>query len=129
LTGVTTGFSPLDSMTAGLQSGDLVIVAGRPSMGKTSLALAFGVNAAAADQTVALFSLEMSRNQLAQRMICSEARVDSKRLQTGQLRTNTDDDEGDYVRLGRACGRLGDLPIYIDDSTDISVLEMRSKCR
>jgi replicative DNA helicase len=129
ITGVTTGFNPLDLMTSGLQSGDLVIVAGRPSMGKTSLCLAFGVNAATAGQTTAIFSLEMSREQLAQRMICSEARVDSRRLRTGFLQTNADDSESDYVRLGRACGRLGDLPIYIDDSTDISVLEMRAKCR
>ncbi len=129
LTGVTTGFSPLDQMTSGLQGGDMVIVAGRPSMGKTSLALAFGVNAAIAESPVAIFSLEMSKEQLAHRMICSEAKVDSMRLRTGFLRSNTDDDESDYVRLGRACGRLGDLPIYIDDTTDISVLDMRAKCR
>lgn len=129
LTGITTGLSALDGMTSGLQPGDLVIVAGRPSMGKTSLCLAFGVNAAIAEHPVAIFSLEMSREQLAHRMICSEAKVDSMRLRTGFLRTNTDDEDSDYVRLGRACGRLGDLPIYIDDSTDISVLDMRAKCR
>jgi replicative DNA helicase len=129
LTGATTGFGPLDQMTSGLQSGDLVIVAGRPSMGKTSLCLAFGVNAAAAGHPVAIFSLEMSREQLAHRMICSEAKVDGMRLRTGFLRTNTEDDESDWTRLGRAIGRLGDLPIFIDDATDISVLEMRAKCR
>jgi replicative DNA helicase len=130
LTGTPTGFSPLDQMTSGLQGGDLIIVAGRPSMGKTALCLAFGVNAAMlAGTPVALFSLEMSKEQLAHRMICSEAKVDGMRLRTGFLRTHTDDDESDWTRLGRAIGRLGDLPIYIDDASDISVLEMRSKCR
>jgi replicative DNA helicase len=130
LTGVPTGFSSMDQMTSGLQQGDLIIVAGRPSMGKTSLCLAFAVNSAAlANTPVALFSLEMSKEQLAHRMICSEARVDGMRLRTGFLRTNTDDDESDWTRLGRAIGRLGDLPIYIDDSSDISVLDMRAKCR
>ncbi|HEU4754071.1 MAG TPA: replicative DNA helicase, partial [Armatimonadota bacterium] len=130
LTGAPTGFTPLDQMTSGLQAGDLVIVAGRPSLGKTSLALAFGVNVAALAETpVAIFSLEMSKEQLAHRMICSEAKVDGMRLRTGFLRTNTDDDESDWTRLGRAIGRLGDLPIYIDDSSDISVLDMRAKCR
>lgn len=129
LTGSPTGFTPLDGMTSGLQSGDLIIVAGRPSMGKTSLALAFAVNCAAAGATTAIFSLEMSKEQLAHRMICSEAKVDGMRLRTGFLRTNTDDDESDWTRLGRAIGRLGDLPIYLDDSSDISVLEMRAKCR
>jgi replicative DNA helicase len=130
LTGVPMGFASLDQMTSGLQAGDLIIVAGRPSMGKTSLALAFGVNTASqADVPVALFSLEMSKEQLAHRMICSEAKVDGMRLRTGFLRTNTQDDESDWTRLGRAIGRLGDLPIYIDDSSDISVLDMRAKCR
>jgi replicative DNA helicase len=130
LTGVPTGFTPLDQMTSGLQGGDMIIVAGRPSMGKTSLALAFGVNAAMQAETpVAIFSLEMSKEQLAHRMICSEAKVDGMRLRTGFLRTHTDDDESDWTRLGRAIGRLGDLPIYIDDSSDISVLDMRAKCR
>jgi replicative DNA helicase len=129
LTGVTTGFTPLDGMTSGLQGGDFIIVAGRPSMGKTSLAMAMAVNAAMADAPIAIFSLEMSKEQLAHRMICSEAKVDGMRLRTGFLRTNTDDDESDWTRLGRAIGRLGDLPIYIDDASDISLLEMRAKCR
>jgi len=130
ITGVPTGFSRLDQMTSGLQAGDLVIPAGRPSMGKTALALAFAVNAAEmAEATVAIFSLEMSRQQLAHRLICSEARVDGMRLRTGFLRTSADEDESDWVKLGRAIGRLGDLPIFIDDSSDISVLEMRAKCR
>lgn len=130
LTGTPTGFTPLDQMTSGLQGGDLIIVAGRPSMGKTSLALAFGVNASMqAEVPVAIFSLEMSKEQLAHRMICSEAKVDGMRLRTGFLRTHTEDDESDWTRLGRAIGRLGDLPIFIDDSSDISVLDMRAKCR
>jgi replicative DNA helicase len=130
LTGCPTGFTPLDQMTSGLQSGDLVIVAGRPSMGKTSLCLAMAVNASIQAETpVAIFSLEMSKEQLAHRMICSEAKVDGMRLRTGFLRTHTEDDESDWTRLGRAIGRLGDLPIYLDDSSDISVLDMRAKCR
>lgn len=129
-TGIPTGFQALDQMTSGFQRGDFIIIAGRPSMGKTSLCLAFGVNAAALGEVpVAIFSLEMSREQLAHRMICSEARVDGMRLRTGYLRTHTDDGDSDWTRLGRAVGRLGDLPIYIDDSSDISVLEMRAKCR
>lgn len=129
-TGIPTGFGQLDQMTSGFQRGDFIIIAGRPSMGKTSLCLAFAVNASAlADVPVAIFSLEMSREQLAHRMICSEARVDGMRLRTGYLRTHTDDEESDWTRLGRAVGRLGDMPIYIDDSSDISVLEMRAKCR
>lgn len=130
LTGIPTGFAPLDQMTSGLQAGDLIIVAGRPSMGKTALCLGIAANAATMAETpCALFSMEMSKEQLAHRMICSEARVDGMRLRTGYLRTNTDDDESDWTRLGRAIGRLGDLPIYIDDSSDISVLDMRAKCR
>ena len=130
LTGTPTGFSPLDQMTSGFQPGDLIIVAGRPSMGKTSLCLAFGVNAAAlSNAPVAIFSLEMSKEQLAHRMICSEAKVDGMRLRTGFLRVDTGDDESDWTRLGRAVGRLGDMPIYIDDASDISVLDMRAKCR
>lgn len=130
ITGLPTGFSPLDLMTSGLQGGDLIIVAGRPSMGKTALCLGIGVNGAMmTEQPVALFTLEMSKEQLAHRMICSEAKVDGMRLRTGFLRTNTEDEESDWTRLGRAIGRLGDLPIYIDDSSDISCLDMRAKCR
>jgi replicative DNA helicase len=130
LTGVPTGFSVLDQMTAGFQGGDFIIVAGRPSMGKTSLCLAFAVNAAMlANTPVAVFSLEMSKEQLAHRMICSEGKIDGMRLRTGFLRTNGDEEESDWTRLGRAVGRLGELPIYIDDASDISVLDMRAKCR
>jgi replicative DNA helicase len=130
LTGVTTGFTEIDQMTSGLQRGDMVIVAGRPSMGKTSLCLAFGINAGTASHPVAVFSLEMSKEQLAHRLICSEARVDGMRLRTGYLSSHADaNGDNDWQRFGKAVGRLGDLPIFIDDSTDISVLEMRAKCR
>jgi replicative DNA helicase len=130
ITGVPTGFTVLDQMTAGFQPGDLIIVAGRPSMGKTSLCLAFAVNVAdLAQLPVAVFSLEMSKEQLAHRMICAEGKVDGMRLRTGFLRTHGDEEESDWTRLGRAIGRLGEMPIFIDDSSDVSVLEMRAKCR
>jgi replicative DNA helicase len=130
MTGVPTGFGSLDQMTSGLQAGDFIIVAGRPSMGKTSLALAFAVNAAKENTPVAIFSLEMSKEQLAHRMICSEAKVDGMRLRTGYLSMDTDDGgDSDWTRFGKAVGTLGDMPIFIDDSSDISVLDMRAKCR
>jgi replicative DNA helicase len=130
VTGVPTGFARLDQMTSGLQPGDFVIVAGRPSMGKTALCLNLAVNAAKMKQVcVGIFSLEMGKEQLVQRMLCSEALVDSIRFRTGYLRSGRPGEEGDYTRLVRAMGRLGELPLYIDDSTDISVLEMRSKAR
>jgi replicative DNA helicase len=130
ITGVPTGFSSLDNMTSGLQPGDFVIVAGRPSMGKTAFALNLGVNAARQGRTaVGIFSLEMGKEQLVQRMLCSEALVDSIRFRTGYLRQGDHGTESDYTKLVRAMGRLGELPLFIDDSTDISVLEMRSKAR
>jgi replicative DNA helicase len=130
VTGVPTGFPSLDELTSGLQPGDFVIVAGRPSMGKTALCLNFAVNASRQARTaVGLFSLEMSKEQLVQRMLCSEARVDSRRFRNGYLRQGGHGEEGDYTKLVRAMGRLGELPLYVDDSTDISVLEMRSKAR
>jgi replicative DNA helicase len=130
VTGVPTGFAPLDEMTAGLQPGDFVIVAGRPSMGKTALCLNFAVNAARRGGIpVGIFSLEMGKEQLVQRMLCSEALVDSKRFRTGYLSNGGRGEESDLTKLVRAMGRLGELPLYVDDSTDISVLEMRSKAR
>lgn len=130
VTGVPTGFAQLDNMTAGLQPGDFVIVAGRPSMGKTALCLNFALNAAKQAQVaVGIFSLEMAMEQLVQRLLCSEARVESDRFRTGYLRQGGHGESSDYVKLVRAMGRLGELPLYIDDSTDISVLEMRSKAR
>lgn len=131
LTGLETGFGRLDDMTSGLQKSDFIIIAGRPSMGKTSLALDMGVNAAERTRLpVAIFSLEMSKIQLAYRLICAQAKLDSNRLRSGYLRTVPDKDGlDDWVRLGRAISKLGDLPIYIDDSSQITALEMRAKCR
>jgi replicative DNA helicase len=117
-------------MTAGLQPGDFVVVAGRPSMGKTALCLNFAVNAARRGRVpVGIFSLEMGKEQLVQRMLCAEALVDSGRFRTGYLRQGGHGEESDYTKLVRAMGRLGELPLFIDDSTDISVIEMRSKAR
>lgn len=124
ITGVGTGFPDLDGKTGGFQKGDLVIVAARPSMGKTALVISLMLHAAISQQTpVALFSLEMSKEQLVQRMLCSEALVDLGRLLRGRL---TDDD---YVRLAQAAGHLNTAPIWIDDSGVLNVLEMRAKAR
>jgi replicative DNA helicase len=124
ITGVPTGFYDLDEMTGGFQKGDLVIVAARPSMGKTSLVTGVALHASISHQVpVAIFSLEMSKEQLVQRMLCSEALVDLGRLLRGRL---SDDD---YVRLAQAAGHLNTAPIWVDDSGSLSVLEMRAKSR
>ena len=124
VTGVDTGFNDLNYITSGLQGGDLIILAARPSMGKTSLAMGIAQNAALrAGKSVAVFSLEMSKESLVQRMICSEARVDAHRLRTGYLQ------EEDWTRLADAVQRLWDCNLFIDDSTEMSSLEMRAKCR
>jgi replicative DNA helicase len=124
VTGVGTGFPDLDSKTGGFQKSDLIIIAARPSMGKTALVISLLLQAAISQQKpVALFSLEMSKEQLVQRMLCSEALVDLGRLLRGRL---TDDD---YVRLAQAAGHLNTAPIWIDDSGALSVLEMRGKAR
>ena len=124
LTGVTTGYTELDEITAGLQSSDLIILASRPSMGKTALTLCMARNAAVKDSTPVLyFSLEMAIGQLAQRLLCAEARVDSHRARTGKL----SDDEWD--RLANWTGKLMEAPLYIDDTPAISVLELRAKAR
>jgi replicative DNA helicase len=124
VTGVPSGFKDLDEMTAGFQPSDLVIVAARPSMGKTAFVLNIAQNAALdAKAPVAFFSLEMSKQSLLQRMLTSEARIDAQRLRKGKLR----DDE--FVQLGRAAGLLSQAPIWIDDTPAISLLEMRSKAR
>lgn len=124
ITGVPTGFEKLDEMTSGLQRSDLIIVAGRPSMGKTALALNIAQHAAIeANIPVAVFSLEMSKEQLAFRMLSSEARVDSQRLRRGFPA------ESDWPKLTTAAGRLADAPIFIDDTAAISVLEMKAKAR
>lgn len=122
--GVPTGYSDLDEITSGLQKTDLIVIAARPSMGKTSLAVSIAMNVAMQEKIpVAIFSLEMSRHQLIQRMLCSEAKVDSKRLRSGSL---TDED---WPRFTQAVGRLAEAPIFIDDTPAISALDIRAKAR
>jgi replicative DNA helicase len=124
VTGVPSGFRDLDEITAGFQPSELVIIAARPSMGKTAFVLNIAQNAALDAKTpVAFFSLEMSKQSLLQRMLTSEARVDAQRLRKGKLR----DDE--FVQLGRAAGLLSQAPVWIDDTPAISLMEMRSKAR
>jgi replicative DNA helicase len=124
ITGIPSGFKDLDRKTAGFQNADLIIVAGRPSMGKTALCLNMAQHAAiTAKVPTAIFSLEMSKEQLAIRMLCSEGRVDSSRLRSGFL------SESDWPRLTMAAGALSDAQIFIDDSPAISVLELRAKAR
>ena len=123
ITGVTTGFKDLDSKTAGLQPGDLIIVAARPGMGKTAFSLNIASHAAFAGHGVAIFSLEMAREQLALRLLCSEARVDNSKVRTGYL------SDRDFPKLATAAGKLHDALIYIDDTPAISVLELRAKAR
>ena len=124
ITGVPTGFEDLDQMTSGLQKGDLVILAARPSMGKTSLALNMAQHAGTKENlTVGVFSLEMSKEQLFMRMLSSEAAIDGHRLRTGYLRSD------DWGRLTAALGTLGNSKIFIDDTPGIGVMEMRAKAR
>ncbi len=124
VTGVPTGYYDLDDITAGLQASDLVVIAGRPSMGKTSLALGIAQHAAIhAGTVVGIFSLEMSKPQLVLRMLSSEARVDSHALRTGRLQKE------DWWRLAEAAGRLEQAPIFIDDTGALTVQQMRGKAR
>jgi replicative DNA helicase len=124
VTGVPTGFRDLDLKTAGLQPSDLIIVAARPSMGKTAFVLNVAQYVALhANMAVAIFSLEMSKEQLVLRMLCSEARVDNAKVRTGYL------GERDFPRLAMAAGRLAEAPIYIDDTPGQNVLELRAKAR
>lgn len=124
ITGVTTGYREIDRMTCGLQRSDLIVVAGRPSMGKTAFALNIVENAAIeAGVVCGVFSLEMSKEQLVQRMLCSRAEVDASKLRGGFLA------ESDWPRLTRAAGLLAEAPIYIDDTPALNVLEMRAKAR
>jgi replicative DNA helicase len=124
ITGVSTGMHDLDEMTGGLQKGDLIIVAARPSMGKTAFVTGVGLHAAITQQTpVAMFSLEMSKQQVVQRMLCSEALVDLGRLLRGRLQ------DDDFGRLAQAAGHLNTAPVWIDDSGSLNVLEMRAKAR
>jgi replicative DNA helicase len=124
VTGVASGFLDLDRLTAGFQRADLVIVAARPSMGKTAFILNVVQHAAIERNVgVGVFSLEMSKDQLVQRLLCSEGLVDAQRLRRGQLR------DDDYPKLARAAGLLGTAPIWIDDSAALTPLAMRSKAR
>jgi replicative DNA helicase len=123
VTGVPTGYEDLDKLTAGLQPSDLVIVAGRPSMGKTAFSLNIAANAAFAGVGVAVFSLEMAKEQLVLRMLCSEARVNNSKVRSGYLA------ERDFPKLANAAGRLHEALIYIDDTPAISILELRAKAR
>ena len=124
VTGVPTGFIDLDEMTSGLQPSDLVLVAARPSMGKTSFVLNIAQHiGTSTDMTVGFFSLEMSKEQLFMRMLTSEARIDAHRFRTGYL------NEKDYGRLSHALGTLAEAKVFIDDSASIGVLEMRAKAR
>jgi replicative DNA helicase len=124
LTGLTTGFADLDKMTSGLQPADLIVVAARPSMGKTSFALTMAQNAATrAQAVVGIFSLEMSKEALVMRMLCSEGRVDAHRFRSGFLNRE------EWTRLAGALGILAEAKIFIDDTPGITVLEMRAKSR
>lgn len=124
ITGVATGFTDFDKMTSGLQKSDLIIIAGRPSMGKSAFAVSIGENAAIDKKVpVAIFSLEMSKEQLVQRMLCSQAMVDANKVRTGMLSPS------DWPHLTKAAGKLSNVPIFIDDTPAISVLELRAKAR
>ena len=124
VTGVPSGFRDLDRITSGFQEGNLIIVAARPSMGKSGLALCIAANLAVRAATpVALFTLEMSKSEVTQRFMCSEAKVESQRLRTGKLAAE------DWPRLTGACDKLAKAPIYVDDTGSITMMEIRSKAR
>ncbi len=124
VTGIATGFRELDIKTAGLQPSDLIVIAGRPSMGKSSLVSCIAEHAGVVDKhPVAIFSLEMSKEQLVQRMLCSHARVDAHKVRTGFLT------HSDWPKLTNAAGKLSEAPIFVDDTPGISVLELRAKAR
>ena len=124
VTGLSTGFLELDNLTSGLQDSDLIIVAARPSMGKTTLALNMAQEITVNKKLpVAFFSLEMSREQLAQRMLCSYGEIDAQRLRRGFLT------QDEWPKIARAVGPLSEAPLYIDDTPALSVLEMRAKAR
>ncbi|MBW2506002.1 MAG: replicative DNA helicase [Deltaproteobacteria bacterium] len=125
ITGVPTGFESFDALTAGLQPANLIIIAARPSMGKTALAMNIAQNAAIKSKIpVGVFSLEMSGNELAMRMLCSVGHVDLRKVRSGQLNS-----ESDWARLVRAINMLESAPIYIDETPAISILELRAKAR
>jgi len=124
ITGVPSGFRDVDRLTSGFQPGNLVIVAARPSMGKSAFGLCIGANIAIRHQVpVALFTLEMSKAEVTQRLMCSEAKVESQRLRSGKLAPD------DWPRLTAACDKLAKAPIYVDDTGSITMMEIRSKAR
>jgi replicative DNA helicase len=123
MTGVPTKFADLDRILAGLHRSDFIVLAARPSVGKTAFALNIAANAAREDFPVAVFSLEMSGEQLVQRLLCSEGQINSSRLRSGHLNDN------DWTKIMQALGRLNDLPIHVDDTPAISILEIRAKAR
>jgi len=124
ITGVGSGFTDLDAKTSGFQSGDMILIAARPSMGKTTFALNIAEHAALREnKSVVIFSLEMSKEQLAYKLLCSEANVDMLKLRTGTL------EDKDWENIAMAAGPLSKAKIYIDDSAGVTVMEMRSKCR
>src|SRR5436190_22037520 len=124
VTGTPSGFRDLDRITSGFQPGNLVIVPARPSMGKSALALCMAANLAVRnDIPVAMFTLEMSKAEVTQRLMCSEAKVESQRLRTGKLAPD------DWPRLTAACDKLAKAPIYVDDTGSINMMEIRSKSR
>ena len=123
-TGVTSGYHDIDEYTAGFQPGNLIILAARPAMGKTSMALNMAVAAAKSEgQPVAIFSLEMTKQELIERFISSEGRLDASKLRRGSI------EDREWDAIGRAMGDLHDLPIYLDDSGSVTVTEIRSRCR
>ncbi len=124
VTGLASGFNDIDVMTAGLQKSDLIVIAGRPSMGKSAFVCGIAEHVAAVDKKpVAFFSLEMSKEQLVQRLLCSFARVDAHRVRTGFL------GQSDWPKLTNAAGKLAEAPLYIDDTPSVSALEIRAKAR
>jgi replicative DNA helicase len=124
VTGIPTGFTDLDKMLAGLQPNDLVLLAARPSMGKTTLALSFALHASIHHKVpVLIFSLEMGKQQLVERMLCAEGRIDSAKLRSGFLQSH------DFINLTKAASRVHEAPMYIDESSSPSVLEIRAKAR
>jgi replicative DNA helicase len=124
VTGVPSGFRDIDRLTSGFQPGNLIILAARPSMGKSGLALCMAANIAVRKELpVALFTLEMSKSEVTQRLMCSEAKVESQRLRTGKLAAD------DWPRLTAACDKLAKAPIYVDDTGSITMMEIRSKAR
>ena len=124
VTGVPSGFRDLDRITSGFQEGNLVVIAARPSMGKSALGLGVAANLAVRRNVpVALFTLEMSKSEVTQRLMCSEAKVESQRLRTGKLSAD------DWPRLTAACDKLAKAPMYVDDTGSITMMEIRSKAR